>query len=83
MEKFELIFQNLANQGLFFFFLFSFHKTLFFLLVETNIFEVENVTKIRSSAGLDQLSPPEKKEKKEKKKTLGESHYGMDEVLVC
>jgi hypothetical protein len=48
------------------------------------------VTKIRSSDGLDQLSPPEKekkrkrkeKKKKEKKKTLGESQYGMDEVLV-
>jgi len=42
------------------------------------------VTKIRSSDGLDQLSPPEKeKKRKEKKKTLGESHYGIDEVLVC
>ncbi len=43
------------------------------------------MTKIRSSAGLDQLSLTRKKiRKKEKEKeTLEESHYGMDEVLVC
>jgi len=47
-------------------------------------FEVENVTKIRSSDGLDQLSPPEKRKKrkeKKRKKTLGGATMGWMKCL--
>jgi hypothetical protein len=42
--------------------------------LKQNIFEVENGTKIRSSAGLDQLSLTRKRKKEKKKKKKKKKH---------